>query len=74
MLAIRTPKQKGFKMLDRTEIARRMQDRILSVVTQETGLTRPTLMKLRDNAGSVSPATQNQISKYLTEMSKPATN
>ena len=52
-------------MLTRNEIKAAMQDRILSVVQSATGLTRPTLMKLRDGAGVVSKSTQVQISSYL---------
>jgi len=57
-------------MLTREQISKAMQDRILMVVQTETGLTRPTLMKLRDNKGDVLKSVQISISNYLT--TKPA--
>ncbi len=52
-------------MMTRSQIQTAMRDRIISVVMEATGLTRPTLMKLRDGLGVVSTSTQIQISNYL---------
>lgn len=52
-------------MMSREAIQKAMQDRILSVICDTTGITRPTLMKLRDNKGKVSISIQHHISHYL---------
>ena len=56
-------------MLNREQIAEALKDRNITIVHQNTGISRPTLTKLRENRGSVWPSTTKHISEYL--MRKP---
>ena len=50
---------------ERAWISKAMQDRILSVVKEKTGIAISTLIKLRDGKGNVTRAIQHHISHYL---------
>ena len=58
--------QKGLTMLDLDEISRRLQDRVLSVVADATGLHRNTLAAIRSGKKtSVNKTTIAILSTYL---------
>lgn len=52
-------------MMTREAISQALQDRILTVICKNTGIARPTLLKLRNNTGKINKSIQNSISVYL---------
>ena len=54
-------------MLEYPDIHNRLQDRNISKVSKETGISRPTLIRIRDSQdpGNVSYATIEVLSEYF---------